>query len=106
MIELFEVRGRLAESRSNGQYIPLKLYRSHCHDSLSVSDIQSSTWCERQLEYKYLYPHMKTTKQWVKEEKKGKEIKKKTPVMIKGSTIHLKKGMECYGIASSLGAVD
>ena len=91
--ELFEVRGQLSQRRSNGQYVPLKLYRSHCGNSLSVTDIQSSMWCERQLEYRYLYPHMKKTKQWREEEKrKGKEILKKTPVMITGATIHEKKG--------------
>lgn len=86
------MRGNLAQARSNGQYVPLKLYRSHCHNSLSVSDIQSGMWCERQLEYRYLYPHMKGTKQWLKEKKKGREVEKKTKVMVKGSKIHEKKG--------------
>ena len=88
------MRGKLAFSRSNGEYVPLKLYRSNCRNSLSVSDIQSSMWCERQLEYRYLYPHMKKTSQWKKqEEKKGEEIKKKTEVMLKGSSLHLIKGV-------------
>ena len=83
----------LADSRSQGKYVPLKLYRSHCHNSISVSDIQSGLWCERQLEYRYLHPHMKCTKQWKRvEREKGREIEKKTEVMIKGANIHLKKG--------------
>lgn len=91
-LELYEVRGELAQKRNNGQYVPLKMYRSHCHNSLSVSDIQTSLWCEKQLEYRYLYPHMKKTRQWTKEAEKGKEIKKKTEVMLKGSSIHQMKG--------------
>ena len=91
--ELFDVRGKLAQLRSNGQYIPLKLYRSHCHNSLSVSDIQAGMWCESQLEYRYLHPHMRRTKQWLAEEKKGREVKKKTEVMLKGASIHEKKGL-------------
>lgn len=93
ILELFEVRGKLAQSRSNGEYVPLKLYRSHCQNSLSVSDVQGGMWCERQIEYRYLHPHMRRTKQWLVEEKKGKEIKKKTGVMLKGASIHEKKGV-------------
>lgn len=73
-------------------YVPLKLYRSHCHNSLRVSDLQSGLWCERQVEYRYLYPHMKRTEQWKRREREGKEIKKRTAVMVKGSTIHQMKG--------------
>ena len=92
------MRGKLAHSRSNGEYVPLKLYRSHCHNSLSVSDIQSGMWCERQLEYRYLYPHMKKTKQWqVEERKKGEEIERKTKVMLKGASIHEVKGTRVGG---------
>ena len=92
-IELSDVRWRLAQNRSGGEYVPLKLYRSHCYNSLSVSDIQACVWCETQLEYKYLYPHMKKTKQWQEKEKKtGKEIDKKTRVMVDGWNIHNKKG--------------
>jgi hypothetical protein len=59
-----------------------------------VSDIQAGMWCERQLEYRYLHPHMKRTKQWLAEEKKGREVKKKTEVMVKGANIHTKKGLK------------
>lgn len=90
--ELYDVREQLALSKSNGRYVPLKLYRSHCHNSLSVTDIQSGLWCESQLEYRYLYPHMKRTKQWEKQTKEGNEVQKKTPVMIKGASIHQSKG--------------
>ena len=91
--ELYEVRGQLAQKKSNGEYIPLKLYRSHCHNSLSVTDIQTGLWCERKLEYDYLYPHMKKTRQWKREEAvKAEEIKKKTTAMVKGANIHLMKG--------------
>ncbi len=89
---MYDVRYQLAASRSNGKYIPLKLYRSNRHNSLSVSDVQSGMWCERQLEYRYLYPHMKRTKQWTKKEREGREVKKKTEAMVKGSTIHHAKG--------------
>ena len=87
------MRQRLARSRNDGKYVPLKIYRSHCRNSLSVSDIQSGMWCQSQLEYRYLHPHMKKTKQWEKQAKEGKEVQKRTPVMIKGSDLHLKKGI-------------
>ena len=91
-LELFEVRGELSRRRSNGQYVPLKVFRSHCHNSLSVSDVQASLWCEKQLEYRYLYPHMQRTSQWKRETERGREIKKKTVEMKTGSDIHQKKG--------------
>ncbi len=86
------MRQSLAASRNNGKYVPLRIYRSHARNSLSVSDVQSGMWCQSQLEYRYLYPHMKRTKQWEKKTKEGKEILKRTPVMIKGSDMHEKKG--------------
>ena len=86
------MRERLACSRNNGTYVPIKLYRSHCHNSLSVSDIQSGMWCESQLEYRYLFPHMKYTKQWKKQAKEGNEVQKKTPIMTMGSNIHQLRG--------------
>jgi len=66
------------------------------HNSISVTDIQSGMWCQSQLEYRYLYPHMKKTQQWEKQAKEGKEVQKKTPVMIKGSDIHVKKGNNIF----------
>lgn len=90
--ELEDVRQKLAKTKSNGEYIPLRLYRSGRWNSISVTDIQSGLWCEVQLEYKYLHPHMKATLEWTKMEKRGKPVQLKTPSMKQGANIHLKKG--------------
>ena len=90
--ELEEVRHKLARAKSNGEYIPLRLYRSGRSNSISVTDLQSGLWCEVQLEYKYLHPHMKATVEWTKMAKRGKPVQLKTPSMKHGANIHLKKG--------------
>ena len=94
--ELHDVRDRLARTKSNGRYIPLRLYRSNQRNSLSVTDTQSGLWCEIQVEYKYLHPHMTKTAQWSKMEAKGRPVKLKKPEMKQGENIHLKKGLDIH----------
>lgn len=98
--ELDDVRQSLARRKTNGQYIPLKLYRStrsnSRNNSISVSDVQTGLWCEVQLEYRYLHPHMKTTMEWSKLEEKGRPVLLKTPEMKQGTSIHLAKGTYMY----------
>lgn len=91
-VELDDVRTLLAKTRNNGQYVPLKLFRARKHNSINVTDIVTGLWCEVQLEYKHLHPHMKKTREWSKMEEKGTPVMLKTPVMKQGAEIHLKKG--------------
>ena len=93
--ELDEVRQSLARKKTNGKYIPLKLYRSTKSNSISVTDVQTGLWCEVQLEYRYLHPHMKVTKEWSKLEEQGRAVQLKTPEMKQGTTLHLAKGTKC-----------
>ena len=60
---------------------------------LSVTDLSTGVWCEMQVEYRHLHPHLKKTGEWTELEKKGTPILLKTEVMVKGSTFHLKKGI-------------
>lgn len=92
LTELDGVRQYLARSRTGGRYIPLKLYRSKRNNSISVTDVQSGLWCEVQVEYRYLHPHMKRTLEWSKLEEKGRPVQLKTPEMKQGAEIHLAKG--------------
>ena len=90
--EFDDVRSSLARRKTNGRYIPLKLYRSSRNNSISVTDVQSGLWCEVQIEYRYLHPLMKKTPEWSKMEERGKPVQLKTTEMKKGTSIHLAKG--------------
>ena len=92
LTELNDVRQDLARRKTRGQYIPLKLYRSAKSNSISVTDVQSGLWCEVQVEYRYLHPHMRHTAEWSKMEEKGRPVQLKTPEMKQGTDIHLAKG--------------
>ena len=90
--ELNDVRQSLAQRKTGGRYIPLKLYRSTKNNSISVTDVQTGLWCEIQAEYRYLHPFLKQTGEWRKMEEKGRPVLLKTPEMKQGTTIHLAKG--------------
>lgn len=96
LTELDDVRQSLARRKTNGHYIPLKLYRSQRSNSISVTDVQSGMWCEVQVEYRYLHPLMTHTPEWSKMEERGKPVQLRTPEMKQGTDIHLAKGTLVY----------
>lgn len=80
--------------RNQDEYIPLHLFRPWSHRVLSVTDLTSGTWCEVQVEYRHLHPHLKKTREWKKMAEKGSPVALKTESMKKGSDVHMKKGIK------------
>ena len=62
--------------------------------SVAVSAISNSLWCEQQMEYQQLHPHMVRTAEWGKRSVKGRPIERETKQMIQGTAIHTKKGKQ------------
>ena len=92
--ELDDVKKGLMVQRNQDHYIPLGLFRPWGHRVLSVTDLTSGMWCEVQVEYRHLHPHLKRTKEWTKMGEKGSPVVLKTATMKKGSEVHMKKGMQ------------
>lgn len=90
--ELDDVRQRLAIEKNRGRYVPLKLFRSWGQTVISVTDIVAGLWCEVQVEYKHLHKHLKHTGGWSRMAEQGRPVQLKTTEMMRGATIHLKKG--------------
>jgi len=90
--ELDDVRQRLAIEKNRGRYVPLRLFRSWGQTVISVTDIVAGLWCEVQVEYKHLHKHLKHTGGWSRMAEQGRPIQLKTAEMMRGATIHLKKG--------------
>lgn len=101
-VELEDVRRGLMLHRSLEKYIPFKIYRHWDHRVMSVTDITAGMWCEVQLEYRRLYPHLKTSKGWTKMAEKGSPVVLKTNAMKEGSAIHLEKGTSAYTVLSNM----
>ena len=91
--EFDDVRRGLMSQRSLGQYVPFKLYHHWGHRVMSVTDITGGMWCEVQLEYRHLHPHLKNSKEWTKMAEKGTPVVLKTETMKKGSAVHMLKGI-------------
>lgn len=92
--ELEDVKKGLMVQRNQDHYTPLGLFRPWGHRVLSVTDLTSGMWCEVQVEYRHLHPHLKETKEWKKMSEKGSPVVLKTATMKKGSEVHMKKGMQ------------
>lgn len=68
---------------------------------MSVTDLSNGVWCEVQVEYRHLHPHLKSSKEWAKMAEKGSPVVLKTDRMRMGSVIHMKKGMAHYSCCCS-----
>ena len=90
------MKAALARTRNGGQYTPLRLFRRGRDNVISVTDTVMGLWCEVQVEYKYLHPHMKKTAEWTKLAEKGTPVQLRTVSMKQGSAVHLKKGKLYY----------
>ena len=74
------------------RYVPLRLFRPRAHRVLSVTDLASGLWCEVQVEYRHLHPHLNSTREWRKMAETGSPVVLKTGSMKMGSLVHMKKG--------------
>ena len=93
--EIDDTRRGLARAKNAGNYVPMKLFRGWGNRVLSVTDLAAGLWCQVQVEYRYLHPHLRTTTEWVEMEQKGTPVVRKTEGMKKGCAVHLKKGEVC-----------
>lgn len=89
---------------NNGCYVPIDLFKGGSR-SVSVSDISSSLWCELQIEYRYLHPHLSRTSEWVRRKNMGTPVERKTKQMKDGSAIHYEKGVACVVIGKGVACV-
>ena len=94
--EFEDVRNGLMVRRGLDRYVPLRLYRHWGHRVLSVTDLSGGMWCEVQLEYRHLHPHLKNSKAWTEMAEKGSPVVLKTETMKKGSVVHMNKGEVSY----------
>lgn len=74
------------------KYVPFRMFRPWAHRVLSVTDLTSGLWCEVQVEYRNLHPHLKMSREWRKMAENGSPVVLKTESMKKGSSVHIKKG--------------
>jgi exonuclease V len=96
--ELNDVRSGLMSRHGLTQYVPFRLFRPWADRTLSVTDLASGLWCEVQVEYRSLHPHLKTSREWRRMAEKGSPVVLKTESMKIGTAVHMKKELEVHEI--------